>query len=181
MADIISQGYGTPSLRVVTQGYGGGGGPTPPIAAFTLVPLLGQAPLNVQFTDHSLNNPTTWLWDFGDGTTSTEQNPMHTYARQGKYIVSLTVTNNSGTSTATLVNPIVVGFLSLIENSGPQGGYTVPPQVIMDKRDVNALYPPALGGHAPQPLGEDVALRERKRRNRDALITAALLLAGDWP
>ncbi|RMG86397.1 MAG: PKD domain-containing protein [Bacteroidetes bacterium] len=51
------------------------------------------------FTDKSLNNPTSWLWDFGDGNTSTEQNPTHTYAVPGDYEVCLTVTNNAGSLT----------------------------------------------------------------------------------
>lgn len=50
----------------------------PPVAAFTSNVTSGSNPLAVQFTDQSTNNPTSWLWNFGDGTTSTEQNPTHT-------------------------------------------------------------------------------------------------------
>ena len=46
------------------------------------------------FVDKSLG-PKTWSWDFGDGSTSTEQNPVHTYAKTGTYSVTLTVTNGS--------------------------------------------------------------------------------------
>jgi len=42
--------------------------------------------------------PFTWLWDFGDDTTSTEQNPSHTYSNPGEYSVQLTVTDNNGLS-----------------------------------------------------------------------------------
>ena len=42
---------------------------------------------------------TGWAWDFGDGATSTEQNPAHTYVANGKYTVKLTVTSPSGTNT----------------------------------------------------------------------------------
>lgn len=48
------------------------------------------------FTDVSTNIPTTWLWDFGDGTTSTTQNPTHLYAAEGIYMVCLTITNICG-------------------------------------------------------------------------------------
>jgi len=51
--------------------------------------------LSVQFTDDSRSTGTVnqWLWDFGDGTTSTDQNPLHTYTEAKTYTVSLTVTN----------------------------------------------------------------------------------------
>ena len=52
--------------------------------------------LTVDFTDESLNNPTSWLWDFGDGNTSTQQSPQHSYAATGNYAVCLTVVNDCG-------------------------------------------------------------------------------------
>ncbi|MEZ4933489.1 MAG: PKD domain-containing protein [Saprospiraceae bacterium] len=50
------------------------------------------------FTDISLGTPTSWLWDFGDGNTSTDQNPSHTFASAGTYTVCLTVTNDFGSN-----------------------------------------------------------------------------------
>jgi PKD repeat protein len=50
----------------------------------------GNNPLTVRFTDKTSGTPTSWSWDFGDGTTSTEQNPIHTYTKNGRYTVSLT-------------------------------------------------------------------------------------------
>ena len=68
-----------------------------PVANFVGVPTSGYAPLTVQFTDQSTHTPTSWLWDFGDGTpTSALQNPSHTYASVGIYTVSLTATNANG-------------------------------------------------------------------------------------
>jgi|GEM_PF-1244906 len=64
-----------------------------PEAAFSANVTQGISPLTVQFTDASSNGVTSWLWDFGDGTTSTEQNPVHTYASAGEYTVRLTVKN----------------------------------------------------------------------------------------
>lgn len=52
-----------------------------------------------QFMDISIGNPTSWLWEFGDGTISTEQNPIHTYDDYGTYYVCLTIENDSCTDT----------------------------------------------------------------------------------
>jgi PKD repeat protein len=72
----------------------------PGTIAFDAVPTSGAAPLiDVQFTDQSADNPTAWAWDFGDGGTSTIQNPTHTYANPGSYDVSLTVTTATGGGT----------------------------------------------------------------------------------
>ncbi|RZK53247.1 MAG: PKD domain-containing protein, partial [Hymenobacter sp.] len=54
----------------------------------------------VQFTDQSTNAPTSWRWDFGDNTSSTQQNPLHTYAAAGTYQVRLTATNAAGSTTS---------------------------------------------------------------------------------
>ncbi len=72
-------------------------GPPPVSADFTATPQNGTAPLEVQFTDTSTGGPTTWSWDFGDGGTSTERNPVHTYTAAGTYTVTL-VAKNAGTS-----------------------------------------------------------------------------------
>jgi len=80
----------------------------PPAASFTATPLAGTAPLAVQFTDTSTEDPTAWAWDFGDGETSTQQNPQHTYAEPGTYTVTLTATNAYGEDTATQTDLITV-------------------------------------------------------------------------
>ncbi|MDX1994988.1 MAG: PKD domain-containing protein [bacterium] len=69
-----------------------------PTASFTTDVTEGTAPLTVQFTDTSTGEVTGWLWDFGDGTTSTEQNPVHTYEAAGTYTATLTVSGSGGTS-----------------------------------------------------------------------------------
>ena len=63
----------------------------PPVANFTSNVTFGTIPLAVQFNDTSINNPTIWLWDFGDGTYSTEKFPKHIYLSRGNYTVTLTV------------------------------------------------------------------------------------------
>jgi len=77
-------------------------------AAFSASPLSGAPPLTVSFTDESTGDITGWDWDFGDGNSSTVQNPTHTYQSVNSYTVSLTVTGPGGSSTATLVNYINV-------------------------------------------------------------------------
>jgi len=61
--------------------------PALPIANFVSNITSGYAPLTVQFTDRS-ENATGWSWDFGDGNTSTAQNPVHTYSVVGNYTVN---------------------------------------------------------------------------------------------
>jgi len=83
-----------------------------PVAAFSASPTSGNAPLNVIFTDSSTGSPTSWKWNFGDGATSTEQNPAHTYSTQGNYTVALTVSNSAGNNTVTKTGYITVGTTS---------------------------------------------------------------------
>ncbi len=73
--------------------------PKAPTASFTASTTSGTAPLPVQFTDTSSGAPTSWAWEFGDGSTATEQNPAHTYTQPGTYTVRLSATNAVGTST----------------------------------------------------------------------------------
>jgi PKD repeat protein len=74
---------------------------TAPVAGFSFAATL----LNVKMTDTSTGNPTSWLWNFGNGTTSAAQNPSVTYAAAGKYTVSLTATNSAG---ATVVSQDII-------------------------------------------------------------------------
>ncbi len=76
-------------------------------ASFTASPLSGTPPLAVSFTDTSSGQITAWSWNFGDGSTSDQQNPQHTFTKEGSYSVSLTVTG-VGSKTDTCSNPILV-------------------------------------------------------------------------
>ncbi|MEA1921237.1 MAG: PKD domain-containing protein, partial [Pseudomonadota bacterium] len=89
--------YGDPALSLLE--YDQGAPPvTPPVADFTADPTSGAPLLLVTFTDISTNDPTSWLWNFGDGNTSSEQNPAHLYTNQGTYTVTLTACNAGGCS-----------------------------------------------------------------------------------
>ena len=79
-----------------------------PTADFIVSDSIGTAPLTVQFSDLSTNNPTGWLWNFGDGDSSIVQNPTHTYYSAGTYTVRLTATNSAGTHTITKTNYIII-------------------------------------------------------------------------
>jgi PKD repeat protein len=85
----------------------------PPAADFTGSPTSGTPPLSVTFTDQSTNAPTSWAWDFGDGGTSTSQNPTHVYGAVGTYTVSLTASNSCGADTETKVGYVTVSTCPL--------------------------------------------------------------------
>lgn len=71
--------------------------PLLPTADFTASVTSGTAPLTVRFTDRS-ENARSWSWDFGDGTSSTEQNPSHTYAADGCYSITVIASNENGSA-----------------------------------------------------------------------------------
>ena len=83
-----------------------------PVAGFTTNITTGPVPLYVQFTDTSTNSPTSWSWNFGDNTTSTAQNPTHTYTVAGTYTVCLSVDEGADTCKKTaciVVTPVLLG------------------------------------------------------------------------
>jgi PKD repeat protein len=82
-----------------------------PVAGFSGSPTGGIEPVTVSFTDESTQGSyplASWFWDFGDGNTSTEQNPAHEYANAGVYTVSLTVSDGNLEDTETKVDYITV-------------------------------------------------------------------------
>lgn len=84
-----------------------------PTAKFSWSPLSQNEGSVVQFTDESTSYPdniVSWNWDFGDGQTSTDQNPAHTYGDNGVYTVILTVTDDDG-STDTTTNTVTINNL----------------------------------------------------------------------
>lgn len=98
----------------------------PPVVSFSADFISGCFPLRVQFTDLSTagigNTNVTWLWDFGNGTTSTLQNPFVIYTTAGNFTVTLRVTNDKGcTRTISLPNYISVtpGVTSSFTNTQP--------------------------------------------------------------
>jgi PKD repeat protein len=92
-----------------------GPGIPPPVANFTFTPDSGYAPLEVSFEDLSTGDPTSWFWDFGDNTSSTLKNPIHTYYNSSTYPVTLTACNEGGCSSIT-INVTVFGFSDYVTN-----------------------------------------------------------------
>ncbi|AKB40009.1 PGF-pre-PGF domain-containing protein [Methanosarcina mazei] len=92
-------------------------------ASFTVSAREGGVPLAVQFTDTSVGNITSWHWDFGDGSTSTSQNPSHEYTETGSYSVTLNVSNAYGYSSVTWADYIKAGEEEKVSSgSGGSGG-----------------------------------------------------------
>jgi PKD repeat protein len=111
--------------------------PLPPVAYFEGTPTTVTEGNSVDFTDLSLNNPTSWDWTFEGGTpsNSTDQNPTITYDTEGTYQVSLTATNDEGTDTKTVsgyitVNP--VGSTTYCDSSSQSNGQEWIAQVDID-------------------------------------------------
>lgn len=83
----------------------GEGNPLPPAADFTADHISGDTPLTVRFKDISFN-ANEFLWDFGDGSSSGEVNPVHTYKKPGNYTVTLNVRNEHGADSKKVENYI---------------------------------------------------------------------------
>lgn len=96
-----------------------------PIADFELPDSVFTTNGEVSLSDKSTNGPTEWLWEFGDGTFSTDQNPIHTYSRKGKYQVNLTASNSTGMDTKILqtyvsIKPVSSSLQEITETTGPK-------------------------------------------------------------
>ena len=94
----------------------------PPIPLFSASPRLSCDGI-VSFTDESLGNPTSWFWDFGDGVSSTQQNPSHQYMVNGIFDVTLIVCNASGCDTLLLPNYIEVDQYASCPVNMPGSGW----------------------------------------------------------
>lgn len=118
------------------------------IANFTITP--GANPLNCTFHDNSSNIPTSWSWDFGDGNTSTEQNPTHKYADAGTYTVILTVTNANGvTNTTTQTITVTKDTTAPTVTANPAGGSINSSKTVTLTPSENATIYYTLNGTTP--------------------------------
>ena len=139
---------------------GGSVGTNPPTAAFSGTPLSGSAPLLVAFADQSTGSISSYAWNFGDGSSSTSQNPSHTYTSAGTYTVSLTVTGPGGSDTSSQPNYITA---SNVPSSGDllyasfTSNATIPGVGTAANEDIVA-YDVANGGWSLFLDGSDVGL-----------------------
>lgn len=100
---------------------------TPVVNAAFDVSSEAEVGTPVRFTDRSTGSPTSWSWSFGDGATSSAQNPQHVFSGPGTYTVSLTASNATGSSTAS--RNVTVGgtdayrtLLSVVTTTSGVGG-----------------------------------------------------------
>ncbi|MBI5102215.1 MAG: PKD domain-containing protein [Nitrospirae bacterium] len=77
-------------------------------ANFIASPMSAAVSRNISFRDLSFGAPTSWFWNFGDGATSTQQNPVHSYSAPGSYNVSLTVSDGSTVDTRTITGYMTI-------------------------------------------------------------------------
>jgi PKD repeat protein len=121
------------SMKITTLQESGGNldvnilwGVNGPTAAFTFLPATPKIGQGVTFTNTSSGFPTTYLWDFGDGNTSTLKSPVHNYSNTGTYTVKLTASNAMGSSSTTSSVPVAAGT--------PLKYYAVTPCRLVDTR-----------------------------------------------
>ena len=109
-----------------------------PAASFSYMPVVPPASTPVQFTDQSLNSPTSWFWDFGDAGTSTLQNPIHVYANPGSYTVTLVVCNCVSCDTVTYL-------INVVPNGVEEHSF-----------ETFSIYPVPFSDHTTLMLGEGI-------------------------
>lgn len=95
-----------------------------PITDFSGTPRSGYSCLDVAFTNLSAS-ATSFFWDFGDGATSTAENPSHTYCGDGPWTVALTATNDVGSDTETKVAYITITETTTFTLSGAASTYMI--------------------------------------------------------
>ena len=131
-----------------------------PTIAFSASPTNGLVPLAVQFasptTDAYGNTITNWSWTFGDGSTSTAQNPIHTYTTAGTWHTALVATNGlgvvllgSGPAITTFASPLTAGFMFTTNNGAISiTGYTGSGGAVAIPDWVNGLPVTSIGPNA---------------------------------
>ncbi len=107
----------TDDIQSIQYLYGTAAAGPVPVANFSVSPASPSAGSAASFADASTNSPTGWYWDFGDGGSSSDQNPAHTFAAPGSYSVKLSAGNFGGTGVAT--KTVTVG-----SGGGPAGPCT---------------------------------------------------------
>jgi len=105
--------YGSIGVYSISGSYNAGNNNQAPVANFTGDILCNE----VTFRSTSINTVTSYLWDFGDGNTSTQESPTHVYQTSGSYDVSLTASNAIGSDTKTITDFVIVEIASLPDSA----------------------------------------------------------------
>lgn len=87
-------------------------------ADFVASPTYGKSPLTVTFTDTSTGNVWDWYWDFGDGSSSAQKDPVHTYLKDGQYTVTLRVADEIRLDTMKKTSQILIGKKAIVMHTG---------------------------------------------------------------
>ncbi|MBU1371028.1 MAG: PKD domain-containing protein, partial [Bacteroidetes bacterium] len=94
---------------------------TAPVCNFTVDKPNASVGELIQFNDFSEYTPTSWQWDFGDGITSAQKDPTHSYSSPGTYTVSLEVTNAYGSDNETMdINVTEATFIAIVTPNGDE-------------------------------------------------------------
>jgi hypothetical protein len=110
-----------------------------PIARFHWNVVDTLSPLQVAFTDYSYHAPSTWHWDFGDGTSSQDTSPVHLYAASGIYTVCLTVCNANACDT--VCHEVEVEALSTFTLQGEGTQVLIWPNPVRDVLNFQSILP----------------------------------------
>jgi PKD repeat protein len=113
-----------------------------PLVDFNAAPTTGCAPKNVQFVSLATGSASlsTWFWDFGDGTTSTLENPTHVYTSNGQFDVSLTVTDVNG-CTDTYLQPDLIDLVLPTANFTSNAAPSCPDQTVIFSPSITSVHP----------------------------------------
>jgi len=155
--------------------------PAFPLANFTATPTSGNAPLTVQFNDTSTNTPTSWTWNFGDGNTSIQQNPQHTYVTRGNYTVILTANNAGGSNTITKTDYISVLQRTSIHIITETSGGSLNPFVDVSITGGNPVLTPPVSWWNSQGDSTDMGNYGPLLVDTDTPVTITLTKAGYIP
>ncbi|KAA0254318.1 PKD domain-containing protein [Acidobacteria bacterium ACD] len=165
--DLWASTYGRGVFRIPASGSPG----VPPNADFSFSPEPPAPGQSVRFRDLSAGEPTSWSWDFGDGTApSTEASPRHAFAQAGTYTVRLTASNAAGSTTKTrsvsvlagVANPVTLQLPVVLDVFGVAPAHFTSDLVLVNRNPaasrVSLVYTPAPGtpGAGGPRLGEAV-------------------------
>ena len=119
LAVTCPSGSATPASQSLVVSAAGS---TSPLASFTFNPASPGAGQAIGFADESSNQPTTWAWTFGDGTTSTSATPTHAYPTAGTYLVTLTSGNGAGSNAVSQILTV-----NAVAGTAPSADFTFLP------------------------------------------------------
>ena len=122
----------------------------PAEANFSASEVRATSGSTIQFNDESSGDIDSWSWDFGDGGSSTEQNPAHTYNNAGTYTVSLTVSNAVSSDTREkkdyiTITSFVVRRIEMCSNVIDSSNYTIQPNATFHVGDLVWVYLEVVG------------------------------------